>query len=324
MIKLNPIHSDSIKIKKCTKCGLEKTLNEFHKRKDQKDGLVHQCKSCKSKSDNKYREVNKDKLNKKKKEYREANREKLRIDGRKRYVKKKEEIYEKQKEYRENNKEKVVASKKRWRDENIDEIREKGRNYYKENDEKIKEYQKKHYKENKEYISDRSKVYRENNKNEIKLKRQRYRSTHKEQRNAYERNKYATDNQYRLKSVLRNSPRDALKGGYKAGSTVSNLGCSVGFLEMYLESQFYPHSETGEEMTWDNHGNKEDGSLGWQIDHIMPLSYFDLTDECEFLQAYHYTNLQPLWYEHNERKIGKSMFDQLEDAMRDVLKRKVA
>lgn len=52
-------------------------------------------------------------------------------------------------------------------------------------------------------------------------------------------------------------------------------------------------------MTWENWGR---GPGTWQIDHIKPLSSFDLTKRDELLQACHYTNLQPLWYDDHLAK----------------------
>lgn len=50
-------------------------------------------------------------------------------------------------------------------------------------------------------------------------------------------------------------------------------------------------------MTWENWGRR-----GWHIDHIAPLSSFDLTDPVQFRRAVHYTNLQPLWWFDNLSK----------------------
>jgi hypothetical protein len=41
-------------------------------------------------------------------------------------------------------------------------------------------------------------------------------------------------------------------------------------------------------MTWDNWGEV------WELDHIEELHTFDLTDRDQFLEACHYTNMQPL------------------------------
>ena len=47
-------------------------------------------------------------------------------------------------------------------------------------------------------------------------------------------------------------------------------------------------------MSWDNKGR-----AGWHIDHIIPLSAFDLTDREQVIEACHYTNLQPSWEQDN-------------------------
>lgn len=53
-------------------------------------------------------------------------------------------------------------------------------------------------------------------------------------------------------------------------------------------------------MAWKNWGVK-----GWHIDHIKLLASFDLTNKEQFLQAVHYTNLQPLWWYENLLKGAK-------------------
>lgn len=53
-------------------------------------------------------------------------------------------------------------------------------------------------------------------------------------------------------------------------------------------------------MNWDNHGRR-----GWHLDHIIPISSFDLSNREEFLKAVHYTNIQPLWAIDNLRKSNK-------------------
>ena len=42
-------------MKKCSKCGIEKSFTEFHKNSASKDGLCNWCKSCKSKNKKEYR-----------------------------------------------------------------------------------------------------------------------------------------------------------------------------------------------------------------------------------------------------------------------------
>jgi hypothetical protein len=96
----------------------------------------------------------------------------------------------------------------------------------------------------------------------------------------------------RLAEALRSRLYQAIRWESKAGSAVSDLGCSIPELKQYLESKFQPG------MTWDNYGQ-------WHIDHINPLAKFDLTDREQFLQACHFTNLQPLWAVDNLAKRDK-------------------
>lgn len=98
----------------------------------------------------------------------------------------------------------------------------------------------------------------------------------------------------KLRDSLRRRLNNAVKNNQKSGSAVSDLGCTIIQLKIHLESKFTP------EMTWDNYGIK-----GWHIDHIVPISKFDLTDLDQLKKACHYTNLQPLWWQDNLSKGSK-------------------
>lgn len=101
----------------------------------------------------------------------------------------------------------------------------------------------------------------------------------------------------RLARTLRVRMYHALKGvGMKRGSAVKDLGIDLDGFKQYIESQFYP-DEFGRNMTWDNYG-----ANGWELDHIAPLSSFDLGDLAQFQSACHYTNIQPLWRSDNRAK----------------------
>ena len=106
----------------------------------------------------------------------------------------------------------------------------------------------------------------------------------------YGTSRYKTDVQFRLASILRARLYSAIRNKQKTGSAVRDLGCSLSELKQYIESKFEPG------MTWKNRGAK------WHLDHIVPLNAFDLSIREQFLQACHYTNLQPLWAEDNFRK----------------------
>ena len=69
----------------------------------------------------------------------------------------------------------------------------------------------------------------------------------------------------------------------KTNKSIDFLGCSSKEFKLYLEKQFLP------EMTWENHG------FVWEIDHIKPISSFDLSIKDSIFTAFHYTNTQPLF-----------------------------
>lgn len=119
--------------------------------------------------------------------------------------------------------------------------------------------------------------------------RSKNRDTLREYHRRYEKNRKEVDVNFRISCNLRRRLNHAIRGTVKSGSSVKDLGCSVEELKQYLESRFQL------DMTWDNYGE-------WHIDHIKPLSLFDLTDRKQFLEAVHYTNLQPLWAKDNMRK----------------------
>ena len=93
----------------------------------------------------------------------------------------------------------------------------------------------------------------------------------------------------KVAELLRARMYKAIRGGYKSGSAVRDLGCSIPEFRLHIERQF-----TGG-MTWENMGE-------WHLDHIKPLASFDLTDRQQFLGAAHWKNYQPLWAKDNFTK----------------------
>jgi len=120
----------------------------------------------------------------------------------------------------------------------------------------------------------------------------------RERANKYATERSAVDLNFRLRRNLRGRLVTAMRrcAGGKAGSAVSDLGCTIDELRLHLERQF----QLG--MTWENYG-KLAGK--WNIDHHLPLASFDLTERSQFLIACHYTNLVPMWAEENWQKKDK-------------------
>lgn len=118
-----------------------------------------------------------------------------------------------------------------------------------------------------------------------------YYQQNKIKRNEYKRLKCQSDIVFHLLNVLRARLNGALHGNPKLSTTMKLVGCSIEKLKKYLESKF----TVG--MSWENYGY-----YGWHIDHIRPCSSFDLSKSRQQRKCFHYTNLQPLWREDNQRK----------------------
>lgn len=141
----------------------------------------------------------------------------------------------------------------------------------------------------------KKKRYRDKNKEKIKEKNKKYQQNNKQKlcnyMKEYRKERYDKDIQFRISTILRSRLGKAIKDEFKIGSAIKDLGCSITELKRYLESKFLIG------MSWDNYGLE-----GWHIDHIKPLSAFDLSDRKQILEACHYTNLQPLWAKDNLSK----------------------
>jgi len=189
--------------------------------------------------------------------------------------------------------------RKEYRKKNEQKIKER----YQKNKEKKSEYAKEYYKNNKEKCNQRDKIWYSNNREKKLEKGKDWERNNKEKRNIYfskyYKNKRKTDLNYKIKQNESRRIRIALKNEKKLYSTIESLGCTIDFLRKHLEQQFYCHPISGEMMTWENYGRL------WHIDHIKPLCSFDLTNKEQYLKAFHYTNLQPLWAEDNLKKGNK-------------------
>lgn len=99
--------------------------------------------------------------------------------------------------------------------------------------------------------------------------------------------------EYNIKKNLRIRLNKALKGSFKSSSAWESAGCSMDFLKNHL-SGYLPES-----IVWTDYSNH------WEIDHIIPLSFFDLTKDSNIKIACHYSNLRALPRTENMKKGSK-------------------
>lgn len=175
--------------------------------------------------------------------------------------------------------------------ENRERSIEQSKQYYKDHPEVNKRSQKKYRQKNLERVRESSR----------KAARRYYVSGKARARHT---ERYFNDPVYNLSLRIRSRIRVALHKGYrktrKVDTTVKLLGCSYGEFKRHIESRFT------EGMAWDG---VFDGSI--HIDHIKPISSFDLNDPLQQKAAFHFTNCQPLWARDN---LIKSSSDKLESA----------
>lgn len=134
----------------------------------------------------------------------------------------------------------------------------------------------------------------QNNKDALLAYNKKYESENlqkvRTRKNQYRKEKYSSDPKFALAIKLRVRINRAIKN--KKSKFLDLIGCSIDNIKSYIESKFQPG------MTWDNYGK-------WEIDHIQPMTSFDLLSEKGQKEACHYTNLQPLWVNQNRAKNNK-------------------
>ena len=170
---------------------------------------------------------------------------------------------------------------KHWRSQNAEKLAAYNKEYAQKNKEKIVARSSKRRQEKKEQIAEELAAWKSKNVNKIRVYNKEYTAK-----------RYKNDPVFKLKMALRTRSRLALKGKSKCAKTELLLGCSYEHFKQHIESKFV------DGMSWENMEK-------WHLDHIRPLSSFDLSIESEQQQAFHYLNMQPLWAIDNLKKGAK-------------------
>ncbi len=162
------------------------------------------------------------------------------------------------------------------------------------------------YKEDPVKLKAQRKRYREKHREQIHLARKKYKKVNRERINILKKKHYSKhkkDILARQKMYFKFHPEMMIikraTGRILAEMGIKRLfdakvyiGCVPVFLKNHLEEQFKPG------MNWENYGKV------WNVDHIIPISYFPLKDMPELIYvASHWTNLRPMFVkEHRARK----------------------
>ena len=179
--------------------------------------------------------------------------------------------------------------RKEYREKNRDAINAKLNEYYKANKDDLLIKNKKYREENKDAINQQRQEYRnrETVKEHIKKKQMEYLPIRKEK--IKERRK--TDLNFQIQEVVKNKIHKFLKN--RKTSYAELIGCDLDFFKKWMEYRF------DDTMCWENFGKT------WQIDHILPLSLFNMQNKIDQRVCFHWTNLQPLNSIENRAKSNK-------------------
>lgn len=189
------------------------------------------------------------------------------------------------------NKEKMLKYGKEWFANNKDHARERLRQWRKKNPESDRKY----YEMHKEACKLRTQKWVTENPDKVKaIRGKAYAKKDKTKRNEMLRVQRLNNPAMRINASISSLIRRSLRDGKHGRSWESLVGYNVETLMAHLEAQFKPG------MTWDNYGE-------WHIDHIVPLSIFNITDEKSkgFKKAWGLLNLRPLWAGENMSKHKK-------------------
>lgn len=87
---------------------------------------------------------------------------------------------------------------------------------------------------------------------------------------------------YRASRIARSVVQGALRRQSinKSARTAEIMGCTAAEFKIHIESTWQPG------WTWENHGSV------WQVDHKVPVSYFDLRDPAQLRKCCHWLNLR--------------------------------
>jgi hypothetical protein len=109
----------------------------------------------------------------------------------------------------------------------------------------------------------------------------------KTSKNEWCKNQHNTNPSYRIKKSLAARLRTVMK---KDTHTMNYIGCNIQYLREWFEYNF----KSG--MNWDNYGTY------WSIDHVIPVSTFDLTKEDEKYRCWNWSNMVPMTVSSNSSK----------------------
>lgn len=105
-----------------------------------------------------------------------------------------------------------------------------------------------------------------------------------------EKERYKNDVNFRLSKIYRNRLNSYIKG---EKDNMNYLHCDLDFFKIFVEAQFI------EGMNWENKYNL------WELDHVIPVSKFNLELSDHKNICFHWCNYKPIMKHENKKKFNK-------------------
>ena len=221
----------------------------------------------------------------------------------------KHESYLRNKERREAEKRKIQEEKRKQKQEDVKAENEKVKNKpvipLKEEKTLQQIRDSERYFRNKEYRNNQAKEYYEKNREKIRAQRAKFHEENPDNRKEQQK-KRREKSEVKLEMTLRRRARRCLVYGPRC---MKILGCSIHFLQLWFKFQFKLLDPL---MTLDNHGSY------WEIDHVKPVSSFDLNKEEDVKECFHWKNVSPLEKSLNREKSCKILDEHLEEHQKRI------
>ena len=261
----------------------KKHIKKYSKKYHEKQNQIPEFRENRRIRDKKYYQENKEKIKERINNYRKNPAAKKRIK------KWREDNKEHIKEHRENNKE----YRKRWNKEYYKKNKDKKREYSKKHKERRKDWQKKYQEKNREELRIKKKIWNEKHKEETKknfAKGGKYYEKRKEYNRKHIKNRLKTDIQFNIKMRLRNCFNNALKKYVETERFIVSKNKNIDYKAIIEHLKPFPED-----------------IKNWHIDHIIPVSFFDLTNEEHLKKAWSPINFQ--WLKVSDNISKKDIID---------------
>ena len=144
-----------------------------------------------------------------------------------------------------------------------------------------------------EFHKQYNKEYRIQNKDKISEANKEYHKVNKNKTLEYVKNQRKHNPVYRLISNNRSRIRKALHTNNKVTHSIELLGCNKDFFYKWIKWQLPYNMDDNEFQDY------------YHIDHCRPIASFDLSNQDEQFEAFHWSNCQPMLIKNNLSKGAK-------------------